>query len=256
VLERDVISFLANEVRLDMAGFTEQNSGGVPQMQFGFWIVDGFYQSYEVADPEVQLKLRVERILGGQQSFSLQGKPDESFFKKISDSVAKALEHPPEVGQVLSPTRKAEIDALNARVGQLVDYVPPQTILPGMIRLRTVPNPDKVMSALDEATRAFESILLLDPDDNAAKMHLAACLLLNTQDWIGVERPNEEERVSRAREYFREVIATSDPDSADDARVSLASTYWGPKEGLKRVEMLDRFSAEASDQKARNRFLR
>ncbi len=51
VLERDVISFLANEVRLDMAGLTERDGGPSARMQFGFWIVDGFYQSYEVAEP-------------------------------------------------------------------------------------------------------------------------------------------------------------------------------------------------------------
>src|SRR5204862_5718593 len=50
VLERDAISFVADEVRMDMAGLTENDGKQSGQVQFGFWIVDGFYQSYEIAE--------------------------------------------------------------------------------------------------------------------------------------------------------------------------------------------------------------
>ena len=75
-------------------------------MQFGFWIVDGFYQSYEVAEPEVQLRLRVERVSGGQQSVMLQGKPDEQFFNKICEIVQKAASQPVENAQAVPATRQ------------------------------------------------------------------------------------------------------------------------------------------------------
>ena len=43
VLERDVISFLATEVRMNLAGLTESAVSTNARIQFGFWIVDGFY---------------------------------------------------------------------------------------------------------------------------------------------------------------------------------------------------------------------
>jgi hypothetical protein len=251
VLERDVMSFLADEVRLDMMGLTGQDAEHVPHTQFGFWIVDGFYQSYEVAEPVVQLNLRVERVLGGQQSYTLQGKPEEAFFKHICDSITKTMDHPPAASPVLPPSRQGEIAALEARGGQLIDYLVPNKTMPSRIRLRVASNPDKVMNTLDEATRAFESILLLDPSNNAAKMRLAGCLLFNAKANGGVERTNSEERTARAQEYYREVIAASDPSYADDARISLAISYRGA-EGL---EMLARFAEEAQDEKRGSQFV-
>ncbi len=257
VLERDVISFLANEVQLDMAGLTEGTGGQGAQIQFGFWIVDGFYQSYEVTNAEVELKLRVERINGGQRSFVLQGKPDEQFFTKICDVIGQNLTQPAEVGRTMPPTRQGEIAALEARGKQLVDYQHDAPLGFGMsaieyksIEIRSARTPDKFMSALDEATRVFESILLLDPDNNAAKMRLAGCLLFQADHWGGIERDHLEERAIRANEYYREVIATGDTKYADDARINLAISCGG----IEGVEMLRRFAAEATDPKAKARF--
>jgi len=250
VLERDVISFLANEVQLDMAGLTEGAGGQTAQMQFGFWIVDGFYQSYEVADPAVQLKLRVEHVQEGQQSFVLLGKPDEQFFAKICDVIGQAMSQPAGVDLIKPPTRQGEIAALEARGEQLVDYkhTPPVVGWP-LIEIRSANNPDKIMSALDEATRVFESILLLDPENNAAKMRLAGCLLFEAEHWGGIERNHQEERVARANEYYREVIATEDHEYANEARIDLALSCGG----LEGVEMLRRFSNETTDPQARGR---
>ena len=257
VLERDVISFLANEVQLDMAGLTEGVGGQGAQIQFGFWIVDGFYQSYEVTNAEVELKLRVERVQGGQRSFVLRGKPDEQYFAKISDTIGQALSQPAEAGQPAAPTRQGEIAALEARGRQLVDYrhdVPLGFWVSAVdyksIEIRSARTPDKVMSALDEGTRVFESILLLDPDNNAAKMRLAGCLLFDAGNHGGIERDHLEERAARAKEYYREVIATGDPEYADDARINLAVSCGG----VEGVEMLRRFAAEAADPKAKARF--
>jgi tetratricopeptide (TPR) repeat protein len=257
VLERDVISFLANEVQLDMAGLTEGAGGRGAQMQFGFWIVDGFYQSYEVTNAEVELKLRVERVQGGQRSFVLRGKPDEEFFAKICDMIGQALSQPAETGQPVPPTRQGEIAALETRGKQLVDYqhnaiatIWASDYLYKSVEIRSARTPEKLMSALDEATRVFESILLLDPENNAAKMRLAGCLLFESEHWGGTKRDNREERAARAKEYYREVIATEDPEYANEARVNLAISCGG----LEGVEMLRRFAADAPDPKAKARF--
>lgn len=254
VLERDVVSFLANEVRLDMGGLTERTGEQSPPMQFGFWIVDGFYQSYEAAEPEVQLKLRVERVQGGQQNFMLQGKPNDAFLTKVCETIVQALNQPVQASHGPTPTRQGEIAALEARGKQLVDYQRPGAASdPGSrIQIRSAHNPDKVMSALEEATRVFESMLLLEPENNAVKMRLAACLQFRAQNWGGVARDHEQERIQRAREYYREVISNGDAENANDARIALAESVGGP-EG---VEMLYTFAEETPDtkEKARLRF--
>ncbi len=257
LLERDVMSPLANEVQLDMAGLTEGSGARDAAIQFGFWIVDGFYQSYEVAKPEVQLKLRLERVQGEQRSFMLQGTPDEQFFTKVCDQIRDTLSQPMETHRTTPATKQGEIAALETRGNQLIDYHhdAPLTFWESAVVYKTVDirsarNPDKVMSALDEATRVFESILLLDTGNNAAKMRLAGCLLFEAERWGGTERDYREERAARAKEYYREVIAAGDPEYADDARVSLA-IYCG---GLEGVEMLRRFAAEAADPKPKSRF--
>jgi len=247
VLERDVISFLANEVRLDMAGITERNAGQSAEMQFGFWIVDGFYQSYEVAAPEVQLKLRMERVNGGQQSLELQGKPDEQFFARICEMIGQVLAQSAKLDRIAQPTRLGEIAALETRGGQLVDYAPTMSVLTRTLRLRTAQNPDKVMNTLDEATRVYESILLLEPNNVAAKMRLAACLLFEAERYGGLKRDHLAERSVRANDYYREVIATGDAEYAVGAQICLAQSCGG----LGGVEMLRRFSNETTDPKAK-----
>jgi tetratricopeptide (TPR) repeat protein len=256
LLERDVMSPLANEVQLDMAGLTEGSGARDGAIQFGFWIVDGFYQSFEVAKPEVQLKLRIERVHGGQRSHMLQGPPDEEFFTRVCEQIRQMLSLPMETDRATPTTRQGEIAALETRGKQLVDYRRNAMLNLGKpadcraIDIRSARNPDKVMSALDEATRVFESILLLDPGNNAAKMRLAGCLIFEAQYWGGTARDRREERAARAKEYYREVIATGDSEYADDARVCLAICC----DGLDGVDMLRRFGAEAADAKAKSRF--
>ena len=258
VLERDVVSYLANEMQLDMAGLTDKHGKQTAQNQFAFWIVDGFYQSYEVDKPEVQVMLRVERVNGGQRNFTVQGKPDEQFFTKISDTIRQALKQSSGTPITpVSPDRHGDIATLEARGDQLASYTHNVLFLiwdtvpyHDSIDILTARNPEKVMSGLDEATRVFESILLLDPENNAAKMRLAGCLLFKAEMHGGTERDHLTERIERADEYYREVIATEDPVYADDARVNLALST----DGIEGVELLRRFSAEATDPKKKARF--
>ena len=253
VLERDVVSYLASEMQLDQAGLTENSRGNPAPVQFGFWIVDGFYQSYEVAVPEVQLKLRVERVNGTRQTIDLQGKPDETFFKQVCETLAGSLNRSPEPGPVAPPTRKGEIAALEERGRQLVGYLP--TVLSmrlstrfmyRTIEVRSALNPDKIMNALEEATRVYESILLLDSENNAAKMRLAGCLLFEAEDWGGIARAHFAERSTRAQELYREVIASEDPSNSVSAQVDLAYSL----DRLDGVALLRRFAAETTNRAA------
>ncbi len=263
ILERDVISFLADEVRLDMAGLTKSGETQNP-VQFGFWIVDGFYQSYEVAEPEVQLRLRVERVGGGQQNSLVQGKPNEKFLTKICESITEMMNHPMTNG--VAPSRQGEIAALEARGDKLVAYRSRMTdLMPRVLFLLSAHNPQKEINTLDEAIRVYESILLLDPEKNAAKMRLAACLLVEggypdegafllfTRLSQPSNRLSKEElaaRVARAKDYYRQVISTSDPEYADDARIRLAIVSGG----FEGVDMLRRFFTEATEPKRKKLF--
>jgi hypothetical protein len=249
VLERDVVSFLANEVRLDMAGLTQEKGEPIPQMQFGFWIVDGFYQSYEVAEPEVQLRLRIERVLGGQSLATLQGKPDDRFLHQICDTIVGSLNRPVVADQP-APTRQGEIAALEARGRQLIDYRPANLGCPAQVWPRTAYNPDKITNTINEATRVYESILLLDPHNNAAKMRLATCLVYNPNSPAILNDLNPEPGADRSQELYREVIATGDSAYADDARLSLAYSW----RGFKGMELLRQFERESQDREARAKF--
>jgi len=252
VLEREVISFLANEVRMDLAGLTEGEGKQSGQIQFGFWIVDGFYQSLEVAEPEVELKLRMERVPGAQQAFTLKGQPNEQYFTKIADTIAQAMSRTTQAGPVLSQSRQGEIEALQVRAQQLVDYqhLGTSRIFPRTISIRTAINPDKLANALDEATRIFESILLLDPQNNAAKMRLAGCLLYERAELPNNQRSRREDREARACDYLREVIATQDKEYIDDARITLALAV----SGIEGINMLHESVISAVDRAQKDRF--
>jgi hypothetical protein len=254
VLERDVVSFIANEVRLDMLGLTDLKTEARPEIQFGFWIVDGFYQSYEAGDPEVQLKLKVERVLGEQWTNTFQGPPGRRLFNEVSEFITATIKERGGVEASVAapkqiPTPKGEIEALEDRAKELVEYSPPNYIWPSKITIRPGINPDKSLSALDEATRVFRSILLIDPGNNAAKMRLATCLLYKNKYVINVNRPNEEQRLAEAREHYGDLVSSSNPEYSDDAKICLAHSYGG----LKGVDMLNRFAAEATDEKSGKR---
>jgi hypothetical protein len=251
VLERDVISLLATEVRMNLAGLTESMGTNAP-VQFGFWIVDGFYQSYEVATPEVQLKLQVEKVQGGSKSFLLRGEANEYFFAQISETIEQELKQPHASGVVIaSPTRQGEIVALEARGRQLVDYEPRWNGDPLIrtLRPRTARNPDKLLNTVDEATRVYESILLLDPDNVSAKMRLAACLLFDIERYenMNIKKATPPDRAARASDYYAEVISTGDQEFAVEAQICFAQL----RGGLDGVKMLRRFSNETTDAKAK-----
>lgn len=245
VLERNVISFLADEVRMNMAGLTESRGGTNSQMRLAFWIVDGFYQSYEVAKPEVQLKLRVERVQGGSQSFMLQSEPNEQFLAKISQTIENALKQPSSI-DTNAAAKQNEITALEERGRQLIDYQLLPLYLGQQVNVRSSLNSAK--NTFDEAIKVYESILLLDPDNVAAKMHLAACLA----SCYNGKPPLVEDADRRAHiaGLYEEVSSSASPKDSLDAKACLAflKAFESKMEGLK---ILRRFADETDDRNAK-----
>src|SRR4029434_3588688 len=74
VLERSLLTPLLEEVRLSVAGMT-QDGGGPVRTAPAVVFVDGVYQSYQDAETKVNLVLRVERSGGRLHSFSFKAKP-------------------------------------------------------------------------------------------------------------------------------------------------------------------------------------
>ena len=79
----------------------------------------------------------------------------------------------------------------------------------------SVVDPVKRQQNVEGAMHAFEAVLLLDPDNDQAKMHLATCL-----------RFTPLANLDAARSYYQQIIAASVKDGpADEARLALAYSY-------------------------------
>jgi len=51
-------------------------------MQAAYWMVDGFYQSYETTNLQVELVLNVRRLLGKNQRIQVRDKPGEPLLNR------------------------------------------------------------------------------------------------------------------------------------------------------------------------------
>jgi len=98
VLERDVISLLANEVRMNMAGLTATEGKQIEQMQFGFWIVDVSTSLTRSLSRRCNLS-SAWNASSWTASFMLQGKPNEKYFTRICDTIGQAMSQPTEQDQ-------------------------------------------------------------------------------------------------------------------------------------------------------------
>ena len=93
LLEREYVDILQQEMRLDLAGLTEERDTNTPvQMQSAFWLVNGYFQSYETSGLEVELGLNIEQIFGhiavfGKKPVILRDQPGEPIFKKIKEAI-------------------------------------------------------------------------------------------------------------------------------------------------------------------------
>jgi hypothetical protein len=196
LLEREFADTLLQEVRLDLAGLTEESGITPPPMQSAFWLVDGYYQSYETTNFQVELTLSVQRIFGTAKHVTLRGEPGEPVSRQIKSAIDTVMNQ--NAGGVI-PSRVSEARAQMKTGRELMGM----NSAYGRVMLEVVDNSremDETQAAkqkrnVEEAMRAFETVLLLEPTNREAKMYLASCLQDSTIN-----------RLDDARNYYREII--------------------------------------------------
>jgi hypothetical protein len=215
LLEREYADILLQEVRLDLAGLSD-SSGQPTPMQSAFWLVDGFYQSFETSGFDVEVVLQVQRVFGLQTSRTLRGQPSEALFGNIKSAIDAVVAGGDPL--VLAPTRKSEL-LLQLRSGKelfktATGNLDPVTMPSAGYRRVDAGEPDSGRRArfLNEAVRAFQTALLLDPENHEARFFLSACY----RDW-GLARYDEGANLLRE-------LATAQPEDEwpNKARVALA----------------------------------
>ncbi|HXI71288.1 MAG TPA: CsgG/HfaB family protein [Verrucomicrobiae bacterium] len=232
LLEREYVDALLQEVRLDLAGLTDDNdeSSAAP-MQSAFWLVSGQYQSYETTNLQVEVNLDVQRIFGGVKHFAVRNLPVEPVGRQIKAAIDGTMN---QKNENIIPSRWSEARMQlavgkdlcqinsNPNMGdQALVWVGGQWDMEPQLAARTKRN-------LEQSMRAFKTVLLLEPTNNEAKMYLAACLRIPI-----IYRWEE------ARNYYREIIDESKPDKWTSlAQRAIGETFrWaGSDERLKWYE--------------------
>jgi hypothetical protein len=222
MLEREQAETLLQEVRLDLAGLTENAvTNSAPMMQTAFWLIEGDYQSIDNATPEIELALRITRIFGRQTSATLRGPMGEPFFVGVKQVLDQTLSQKQEF---VFPRRTTEARAQMARGKELAFFrkspyvVPHQDLISGEPYQELTAQEAKLQRRkAEEAIRAFQAAVLLDPTNREAKLYLGACYC---KAIFG--------RFEDARELFREVFEEAVQDSWHDiAGERLAGSFGG-----------------------------
>jgi hypothetical protein len=227
LLEREFAGTLLRELNLDLAGLAEKSESGSPTMQDAYWMVDGYFQSYETTNHQVELVLNVQRMFGPFQRVSILAEPGEALFKRLKtelDAIIAANR------TALTPSRVTEVQSQlaagkeSAGVGSGIvgetEYIYGSPSYSHMS-----PNEFKRLQRNTiEALRAFETVLLLDPQNREAKVALAACF---RRPFIG--------RTDEARNYYREIIESEPEDKwSRIAKLAIVKSFnWQPAESRK-----------------------
>ena len=194
LLEREYVETLLREVHLDMAGLTEESwSNPPPVMQSAYWLVDGQYQSYETTNFQIELNLEIQRAFGKsfqRQLRALPGEPIEHLAKAAMDGVIN------QNASYIFPTRRTEA-RMQMEAGQELGRINREF----QLIYSSYYEPDdpqvaaKQKRRLNDAIRAFQTVLLLEPTNREAKLYLAACL-----------RDPTIRRADEARNLYREIL--------------------------------------------------
>lgn len=208
LLEREYVEALLQEMRLDLAGLTADSDTKSRPMQSAYWLVSGAYQSYENNGFEVEAVLDINQIMGRRQAkVTFRGKPNDALFAQIYQAIIEKIN---QNTNFFVPTRRTE--AMNQlMIGK--DLLQAGRSMPGNdyhLGLAFTENTDTQLSGaekvrrrhnLQEAIKAFQAVLILDPTNRDAKLCLADCLQNPT---IG--------RIDESREMYREVLEESMED--------------------------------------------
>ena len=230
LLERESVETLLQEVRLDLAGLTEDGSTKPPRpMQSAFWLVTGQYQSYETTNLQLELNFEVRRMFGAHKDFTLRGPPDDSICRRLKASVDEMISRN---SDAITPSRVSEARAQFLTGRQLAN---PNATWNQSFFLTAGENYmdlDEQEAArqrrnAEEAIRSFETVLLLDSGNREARLYLAACL---RKQVIG--------RVDDARKLYREVLEEPVQDKwTQIAQAALGATFGSPDEKLRWFSM-------------------
>jgi tetratricopeptide (TPR) repeat protein len=204
LLEREFVNTLQQEVILDLAGLTDEGGTNSTQpMQAAFWMVDGSYQSYQASGFEVEIALRIRRAFGQTMTQTLRGPPDDKLFRKIQDTIETIIAGADP--RVMSPSRWGEIWTQLELGRQLSGNSTKDVGMTyGQYRYQyqdAARNPGALRRDLEEAMKAFKTVLLIDPTNREAKIYLAACL---QNPYVG--------RLEEALNFYREVSEAPGPD--------------------------------------------
>jgi hypothetical protein len=219
ILERQIIESLFDEMRLSLSGLAE-DTGPLPEMKSTFWLVDGFYQSYEKSGPEVELILRVEKMRGGRTTTQLTGQPGPELVSRVKKVIDDALAAPSPA--LLDVVHRDEVQAQMA-LGIQRARINVQSLDKGnahgaMLLLGGTSGPENDQErrqSIQQAMKAFQTVLLLDPANDRAQICLAICLADNLIN-----------RLPEARALLREVYdRAKDPATINLAKNALWSTY-------------------------------
>jgi hypothetical protein len=219
LLEREYADTLLQEMQLDLAGLTEGSAtNGPAPLQSAFWLVDGYYQSYETTNLQVELTLAVQRIFGLGKRITLRGEPGEPVCRDIKAAIDRVMNDQP---GIVVPSRVSEIRAQMSSGRELLG-VNTDSRFAGYFLTITETDHDldpvqanKRERNLQEAIRAFQTVLLLDPGNRQAKIYLSRCL-----------RFTRFNRVEEARGYYREIIEDPTRDQwTEIARQALVRTF-------------------------------
>src|ERR1051325_859763 len=152
---------------LDLAGLTEESLSNTPKpMPAAYWMGDGFYQSYETTNFQVGLVLNVRRRFGKNQQIALREKPGEVLFRRVKDGIDGVMNRD---RAALSPTRMTELHAQLSVGSELLQSVQKSmgaNAVGGWLDYTGGMSPTEVARHrrnIEEAVRAFEVALLLDP---------------------------------------------------------------------------------------------
>jgi hypothetical protein len=183
LLERDGVDALLQEMRLDLAGLTEeQTAHPEAEIQPAIWTVYGTYQSYENQGPEVELHLGVSRTFGVNPESVLRGQPDEPLYRQAEQAVAKVVDNAPVAA--FAPSRSREIrEARKTEIERCAfddfrlqhDVMGPSSYY--YAEWNEKGTQAQIRHRREEGLRASQNLLLMDPTNREARLFAASFLL-------------------------------------------------------------------------------
>ncbi len=243
LLEREQVNALLQELRLNAAGLSVSVEA-LPAMQTAVWFVDGYYQSFEEVGRELEMLVRVERMHAGQWRRVIKGVPDEAFFRNLQTAVHELMSSNNVAGTYMAHSKEinAHLEIAEER-SRLTgsELSTPEFAASKMRGDMYYATRNRHKESLEEAIKAYETVLMLDPNHNVAKLSLAICMMAPSI-----------QRLDEARGILREIISTCDKEIyCAYARHHLAYSYIGTGEPEKAIEVMQPALEATTDPKQR-----